>query len=104
MSRKITSITLVRDKLLEKDVFPQKNGDRFHTTFATDVIQGILDKDNKCILTLLKDTTYSLSIKLKVNSNTVNSFKDSFDNIYIYIYIYLIKRKIVLNCNMQMIV
>ena len=84
MSRKITSITLVRDKLLEKDVFPQKNGDRFHTTFATDVIQGILDKDNKCILTLLKDTTYSLSIKLKVNSNTVNSFKDSFDNIYIF--------------------
>ena len=95
MSSKITSITLVQDKLLENDVFPQKNGDRFHTTFVTDVIPGILDKEDKCILTLLKDTTYSLSIKLKVNSYTVNSFKDSFD--FDNIYIYLIKRKIVLN-------
>ena len=68
-------------------VFPKKNGDRFHTTFAADVIPGILKKEDKCILTLLKGKTYSLSIKLKVNSNTVNSFKDSFDNIYIYIYI-----------------
>lgn len=85
MSSKITSITLVQDKLLEKDVFPQKNGDRFHTTFATNVIQSILEKEDKCILTLLKDTTYSLSIKLKVNSNTVNSFKDFFgNNIYIF--------------------
>ena len=65
MSRKITSITLVRDKLLEKDVFPQKNGDRFHTTFATDVIQGILDKDNKCILTLLKDKNILSFYKIK---------------------------------------
>lgn len=86
MSSKITSITLVRDKLLETDVFPKKNGDRFHTTFAADVIPGILKKEDKCILTLLKDKTYSLSIKLKVNSNMVNSFKDSFDfdNIYIF--------------------
>jgi hypothetical protein len=86
MSSKITSITLVRDKLLETDVFPKKNGDRFHTTFAADVIPGILKKEDKCILTLLKDKTYSLSIKLKVSSNTVNSFKDSFDfdNIYIF--------------------
>jgi hypothetical protein len=86
MSSKITSITLVRDKLLETDVFPKKNGDRFHTTFAADVIPDILKKEDKCILTLLKDKTYSLSIKLKVNSNTVNSFKDSFDfdNIYIF--------------------
>lgn len=86
MSSKITSITLVRDKLLETDVFPKKNGDRFHTTFAADVIPGILKKEDKCILTLLKGKTYSLSIKLKVNSNMVNSFKDSFDfdNIYIF--------------------
>lgn len=85
MSSKIESITLVKDKLLEKDVFPQKNGDRFHTTFATNVIQSILEKEDKCILTLLKDTTYSLSIKLKVNSNTVNSFKEFFgNNIYIF--------------------
>jgi hypothetical protein len=86
MSSKITSITLVRDKLLETDVFPKKNGDRFHTTFAADVIPDILKKEDKCILTLLKDKTYSLSIKLKVSSNTVNSFKDSFDfdNIYIF--------------------
>ena len=86
MNSKITSITLVRDKLLETDVFPKKNGDRFHTTFENDVIQGILEKEDKCILTLLKDKTYSLSIKLKVNSNMVNSFKDSFDfdNIYIF--------------------
>jgi hypothetical protein len=86
MNSKITSITLVRDKLLETDVFPKKNGDRFHTTFAADVIPDILKKEDKCILTLLKDKTYSLSIKLKVSSNTVNSFKDSFDfdNIYIF--------------------
>ena len=86
MNSKITSITLVRDKLLETDVFPKKNGDRFHTTFAADVIPGILKKEDKCILTLLKGKTYSLSIKLKVNSYTVNSFKDSFDfdNIYIF--------------------
>ena len=86
MNSKITSITLVRDKLLETDVFPKKNGDRFHTTIATDVIPDILKKEDKCILTLLKDKTYSLSIKLKVNSNMVNSFKDSFDfdNIYIF--------------------
>ena len=86
MNSKITSITLVSDKLLETDVFPKKNGDRFHTTIATDVIPDILKKEDKCILTLLKDKTYSLSIKLKVNSYTVNSFKDSFDfdNIYIF--------------------
>jgi len=86
MSSKITSITLVRDKLLEKDVFPHKNGDRFHTTFAADVIPGILKKEDKCILTLLNDKTYSLSIKLKVNSYTVNSFKDSFDFDKTYIF------------------
>ena len=86
MSSKITSITLVRDKLLETDVFPKKNGDRFHTTFAADVIPGILKKEDKCILTLLKGKTYSLSIKLKVNSYTVNSFKDSFDFDKTYIF------------------
>ena len=86
MNSKITSITLVRDKLLEKDVFPHKNGDRFHTTFAADVIPGILKKEDKCILTLLNDKTYSLSIKLKVNSYTVNSFKDSFDFDKTYIF------------------
>ena len=48
MNSKITSITLVRDKLLETDVFPKKNGDRFHTTFENDVIQGILEKEDKC--------------------------------------------------------
>lgn len=86
MNSKITSITLAQDKLLETDVFPKKNGDRFHTTFATDVIPDILKKEDKCILTLLKDTTYSLSIKLKVNSNMVNSFKDSFDFDKTYIF------------------
>jgi hypothetical protein len=43
MSSSITAISLVKDKLLSNDVFPQKNGDRFHTTFTTNVIQGIFE-------------------------------------------------------------
>ena len=85
MNSKITSITLVRDKLLETDVFPKKNGDRFHTTIATDVIPDILKKEDKCILTLLKDKTYSLSIKLKSGVlNNVENFKQFFDKTYIF--------------------
>jgi len=84
MSNQITSISLVKDKSLSNDVFQQKNGDRFHTTFTNDVIQDIFEKDDKCILTLLKGTTYSLSIKLKATSNTVNRFKNSFNNILVF--------------------
>ncbi len=65
MNSKITSITLVQDKSLEKDVFPQNNGDRFHTTFATDVIPDILKKEDKCILTLLKDKNILSFYKIK---------------------------------------
>jgi hypothetical protein len=84
MSNQIRSISLVKDKSLSNDVFPQKNGDRFHTTFANDVIQGIFEKDDKCILTLLKDKTYSLSIKLQSKDKKVLSFKNRFNDILVF--------------------
>jgi hypothetical protein len=84
MSNQITAISLVKDKSLSNDVFPLKNGDRFHTTFDDDVITNILKKDDKCILTLLKDITYSLSINLQSKDNTVVSVKNSFNNILVF--------------------